>query len=228
MYHKIRITVVLLVAMMICMLSSTATLSYFTDTDVKTSDFTIGNASTNLVIYGDEAGGSELDASSYIATDDNNIPFYLQAENNGNIPVYQRFRVVIPIDLSGVVTLSLPTMNDNCEITITSRNTCSNEDYIVTYDPSVKTNEEDEEATFAEYYIVSKQVLDVNRATTRWPVMGIRISDISSIEKESLYTCADNSANNCKLRIGAYSDVIQTTGFVGGVENAFASFRETY
>ena len=129
MYHKIRITVVSLVAITICLLSSTGTLSYFTDTDAQTNSFTVGNASSALVIYDDIAGGTEniLDTDDYSPLEDpTNVPFYPKATNDGNIPVYQRFRVVIPIALANVVTLNLPTEN-NCKVETAINNTCSND-----------------------------------------------------------------------------------------------------
>ena len=119
MYHKVRITVVSLVAVAVCMLSSAGTLSYFTDTDAKTNNFVVGNASTELAIYGSEDGETSFaDGTSTALAESNGkivsgsqVPFYLRATNDGNIPVYQRFRVVIPAALAGVVTLNLPNMN---------------------------------------------------------------------------------------------------------------------
>ncbi len=97
MYQKIRITVSSVVVMVLCMLSSTMTLSYFTDTQTTTNEFTIGNASAQFTIYGNADGTEAFDASAYTLVDHmDDIPFYLEAENTGNIPVYQRFRVVIP------------------------------------------------------------------------------------------------------------------------------------
>ena len=204
------------------MFSSTITLSYFTDTDVKTSDFVVGNASTKLTIYGDESGETELDTSSYIITDGDKIPFYLLAKNDGNIPVFQRFRVVIPNDLSGAVTLNLPT--ENCTIDTSSESTCDNEKYTVIYKPSVEVDDQ----TYAEYYIVSNEVLAKDSETAKWPVMGIKFNEVSGIDKSSLFICEGESNNNCKLRISAYSDAIQTSGFTDGAVDAFVNFRETY
>lgn len=226
MYHKIRITVVSLVVVVICVLSSTATLSYFTDHDVSPNSFTVGNASTTLMLYDNAAGGSEhvFDASNLSPLVDNmDIPLYLQATNDGNIPVYQRFRVVIPIDLGNVVALGLPTMDDGCEIVTTSVNTCSNEYYTVTYNPAVDVNDT---PTYAEYYIVSNNVLPVGQATREWPMMEIRIGDISSVNK-SLFTCTSGSNNNCVLGINTYSDTIQTAGFISATD-AFNNVAEVY
>ena len=119
MHRKIRITIVSLMVMIACMISSVGTLSYFTDTDGATNSFTVGNASTVLSMYDDVSGDEkrEFDASRYSPLTDgmDDIPFYLQATNSGNIPVYQRFRVVIPIGLEDVVTLKLPT-DESCNI----------------------------------------------------------------------------------------------------------------
>lgn len=218
MYHKIRITVVSLAVMAICALSSSATLSYFTDTDASSNSFTIGNASTALAIYDDEAGGSGhvFDASNYVLTDNLDIPFYLQATNDGNIPVYQRFRVVIPKALASVVTLSVPI--DGCTIVSTVESTCSNANYTITYKPSVND-------IYAEYYIISNSAIDVNESTEEWPTTEIKIGNISGVDN-SLFACANNN-NDCVLGISAYSDVIQTTGFTNAID-AFANFTETY
>ncbi|MBQ2695352.1 hypothetical protein IJG04_01810 [Candidatus Saccharibacteria bacterium] len=230
MYHKIRITVVSLVVVVTCMLSSVATLSYFTDSDIKTNSFTIGNVSTTLAIYDDVTGEVKhvFDADSHGPLESNveNIPFYLQAENTGNIPVYQRFRVVIPITLAGVVTLNLPTMNEDCVIDTTAEagSTCSNDDYTVTYKPSVNVGDV---PTYAEYYIISNSVIDANGLTSEWPTEGIRTGEIPTDIAESLPTCDANNSNNCVLGIKVYSDAIQTTGFENAI-TAFASVGETY
>lgn len=236
MYHKIRITVVSLVVIAMCVLSSVGTLSYFTDTDSATNNFVVGNASTKLAIYDDVTSDEYhvLDASEYTVvangvlknnTELPGIPFYLQATNDGNIPVYQRFRVVIPKALSSVVTLNLPTMSENCSINTSSESTCRNDSYIVNYKPSVAGDNNE----YAEYYIMSVNALAKDGKTTEWPTVELKIGSITP-DMESLFVCptSDDSGNNCTLGIRAYSDAIQTTGFVGGVENAFASFRETY
>lgn len=224
MYHKIRITVVSLVAITICLLSSTGTLSYFTDTDAQTNSFTVGNASSALVIYDDITSGTEniLDTDDYSPLEDpTNVPFYPKATNDGNIPVYQRFRVVIPIALADVVAIQLPEMDNDCTVTTTSENTCSNEYYTVTYKPSVDA----EQVVFAEYYITSNNIIPVGGTTTEWPLTGIRFEGISGVDS-SLFTC-ENSNNNCALGINVYSDVIQTTGFTDAL-SAFANLAETY
>ena len=205
MYHKIRITVVSLIAIAICVLSSGATLSYFTDSVATTNNFTVGNASTSLAIYNDVAGDSEhlFNASSYTLTSNLDIPYYLQATNDGNIPVYQRFRVVIPKDLASVVTLNTPT----------------NSNYTVTYKPSV--NE-----AYAEYYIVNNTALAVGDTTAEWPTTSIHIGDISDVDN-SLFTCANGNANNCVLGISVYSDAIQAAGFTSAAQ-ALANLVETY
>ncbi|MDO5480748.1 MAG: SipW-dependent-type signal peptide-containing protein [Candidatus Saccharibacteria bacterium] len=223
MYNKIRITVASLLIMTLCALSSTATLSYFTDTDAATNEFTIGNASTTLSIYEDE-NSTEFNASHHspVVKD---IPFYLSAENTGNIPVYQRFRVVIPIELASVVTPDL--LGSACDDIATNENkSCSNDDYTVTYDDSVEVGT----ATYAEYYITSKTALGVNAKTKNWPMTKLKIStqvgELSDIQK-SLLTCENGSDNNCKLGIKVYSDAIQTAGFTDAV-SAFANFTEKY
>lgn len=224
MYHKIRITVVSLALVAICALSSATTLSYYTDTDTQSNRFTIGNASTTLKIYSDDTGSAELDPSEDDPlTDGDTIPFYLQATNNGNIPVYQRFRIVIPTALAQVVELNLPTMDEGCTIKTAQESTCSNEHYTVTYKPSVQSGDA---PVHAEYYIASKQVLGLNQQTVKWPTFGLRIGGISNIHRD-LFTCADNDDNNCVFGISAYSDAIQTTGF-NDVSSAFANFTETY
>ena len=225
MYHRIRIATVSLVAIAICLLSSTGTLSYFTDTDAQTNSFTVGNASSALAVYDDVTTETKrlFDASRYTLVDGREMPFYPEATNDGNIPVYQRFRVVIPKALAKFVTLELPTMNDNCTVTTTSINTCKNNDYTVTYNPSVDVNSE---PTYAEYYIVSNNPLGVGNTTANWPTTKILINGISEADK-ALFTCADNTNNNCTLGISIYSDVIQTTGFTDAL-SAFANLAETY
>ena len=221
MYNKIRITVASLLVMTLCALSSTATLSYFTDTDAATNEFTIGNASTTLSIY-EDANGTLFNTSHHSPVVED-IPFYLSAENTGNIPVYQRFRVVIPIELASVVTPDL--LGSACNNIVTDKS-CSNDDYTVTYDDSVEVGT----ATYAEYYITSKAALDVNAKTKNWPMTKLKIStqvgELSDIQK-SLLTCENGDSNNCKLGIKAYSDAIQTAGFADAV-SAFANFTEKY
>lgn len=222
MYRKIRITVASLAVMIICLLSSTATLSYFTDTQVATNNFIVGNASTVLAIYNHESGDSEhvFNAEDYTLTNGLDIPFYLQATNDGNIPVYQRFRVVIPISLADVVSINLP----DCVISPATDNTCSNSNYTVTYNPSVSV---EDTPTYAEYYIVSNNILDVEGETAEWPTESIHIGNLSGVEDNSLLTCENNDSNNCVFGISTYSDVIQTTGFTSAT-NAFENSLETY
>ncbi|MBR3180773.1 SipW-dependent-type signal peptide-containing protein [Candidatus Saccharibacteria bacterium] len=225
MYQKIRIAVVLIVATMICMLSSTATLSYFTDTEIATNDFTVGNASTSLAIFDDITAENkrELDSSNYPPlTDTMEIPFYLQGTNDGNIPVYQRFRIVIPTALASVITLNLPNMN-NCAVETTPEHKCSNDSYIVTYNPSVEV---ENEPKYAEYYITSINPLGLNDKTIEWPTEKLNFNGITDSNK-TLLTCENNDNNSCALGINVYSDSIQTTGFTDA-ENAFANFAETY
>lgn len=226
MYRKIRITVASLVVMVICVLSSVGTLSYFTDIDSKSNDFTIGNASSDLMIYNDGAGDEEhiFSASDYtLVPGMPDIPYYLQAKNDGNIPVYQRFRVVIPIALANAMTLELPcTLGE----LVDGVRTCSSDDYDITYDSSVNVGAE---PTYAEYYIVSKNLLDVNRTTSEWPVTAIKVGDIPDgiTESSEIVTCMDNDSNKCVLGIRAYSDVIQTTVSESATQ-AFEDFTETY
>ena len=223
MYRKIRIAVVSLVIMAACLISSTATLSYFTDTEGTTNDFTVGNASTTLAIYDDITGDKQtFDASTYSPLTDNSIQFYLQATNTGNIPIYQRFRVTVPIILADVVTLNLSNMN-NCAVKTAPEHTCSNDEYTVTYNPSVEINNT---PAYAEYYIISNRILDVNETTSEWPTESIQINGISEVDITE-FTCSDQDENNCKVWIDAYSDAIQTTGFENAIK-AFEDFAETY
>lgn len=240
MYHRIRITVVSLVVIAIMTLSSVATLSYFTDTDSKTNDFAVGNAKTTLVIYDEVSDASsrhQIVEGDYTVVDNHVLkyassaaeeqldilPFYLQATNDGNIPVYQRFRVVIPIALANVVSLDLPNAYNGCNVKTAENNTCSNTDYTITYKPSVSV---EDTPTYAEYYIVSNDKLAVNGKTKEWPINGIKFGTISSLDNESLFTCNENDSN-CAVGVKAYSDAIQTAGFQTAVE-AFAGAGETY
>ena len=150
MYHKIRITVAAIVVMALCMLSSTMTLSYFTDTASTVNNFKIGNASSTLSIFKDSAGETPFNANEYALTPNMpDIPFYLQATNNGNIPVYQRFRIAIPANLD--ITLDLP----------------ETDKYIVTEQSGT-------------YYIVSKEILAVGETTAHWPTSTIVVGNIPS------------------------------------------------
>jgi hypothetical protein len=177
-------------------------------------------------MYNDESGSESnlFNTADYPPlVGDVDIPFFLSAKNNGNIPVYQRFRIAIPIALADLVTINLPAMNKDCIVTTTSENTCSNENYTVTYKPSVEV---ENVPMYAEYYIVSNDILAVDDLTTKWPTTGIHITGISDANK-SLFTCADSSDNNCTLGINVYSDAIQKTGFTDA-DSAFVNFRETY
>ena len=221
MYRKIRVVVASLVVMGVCMLSSTGTLSYFTDSDSKTNDFIIGNASTRLTIYADSDGQQEFDVSQLSPlTDKMSIPFYPSAVNDGNIPVYQRFRVAIPIALADVVVINLPT-DETCQNV--DGNICSNDDYTIIYNSSVRV---DDEPTYAVYYIVNNKVLAPGENTSKWPMTGIYFDGISDTNK-SAFACEEND-NNCIFGINIYTDVIQTTGFTDGAVSAFQNLAETY
>ena len=216
MYKSIRVAVASLIVMMICVLSSTLTLSYFTDTVTQSSDFTIGNASTEL-----EVEFQRADTNAPI-TNGEMIPFSLQATNDGNIPIFQRFRIVIPIDLSNAVSLSLA--GNDCKNTGTSASgLCSNENYTITHKESVSI---ENNARYAEYYIVSQEPLSVGDKTAEWSNLPqFEIGDIPSAGSEP-YTC-ESGNNSCVLGIKFYSDSIQTTGFENA-EQAFENFTETY
>ncbi len=223
MYHKIRITVASLVIMTFCTLSSVMTLSYFTDTKSTSNEFTIGNASTSLAIYDEVESENRhvFDADNHGPLVDNaEISFYPQATNDGNIPVFQRFRIVIPIALAEYIKLNLPT---NCEVETATDHVCTSDDYTITYNPSVNV---EETPTYAEYYIVSNRKLAVGSKTSEWPTEKLIFTGISNANK-SLFTCANNDNNNCVLGINIYSDAIQTTGFANANE-AFTNLAETY
>ena len=226
MYYKIRITVVSLVLITICVLSSAGTLSFFTDSDSTQNDFTIGNASTELVLYKD-TNGTLFDTTDLDPLTDGmqDIPYYLQATNNGNIPVYQRFRVVIPIELANVLTLKM----NNCTLVVDNIDTdvsrCENANYSIVYNKSVDV---ENTPTYAEYYIVSKSELGVGAKTNEWPTAAIAVGNISDVENfDQIATCEDNDANKCSFGVRAYSDVIQTTGFTSAIQ-AFENLTETY
>lgn len=214
--------------MTLCILSSTATLSYFTDTDSKINNFTIGNAATALSIYDDisdenpEAWRAFDVANHAPLTDGIEIPLYLEAKNTGNIPVYQRFRIVFPTALANLITVGFPGL-DNCAPETAPDNTCSNGDYVITYNPAVEVAGE---PTYAEYYITSTNPLALNAKTPSWPTEKIRITGLSETNK-SLFTCENNDQNSCAFGINFYSDVIQTTGFPTAAQ-AFVNLSETY
>ncbi|MBQ6130602.1 hypothetical protein IJI72_02870 [Candidatus Saccharibacteria bacterium] len=222
MYQKLRIVVASLVFMTLCILSSTATLAYFTDTDTKVNSFTVGNASTTLALYDDisEEPYRPFAAENYSPlTEGQEIPLFLQATNDGNIPVYQRFRIVIPLALADAIVLDLP----NCTLDPSTGNTCANEHYTISYNPSVEI---DHVPTYAEYYLTSNQVLDVNRLTAAWPTEKLIIGNIDNIDP-SVFECTGSNPNTCALGISIHSDAVQTTGFPNALA-AFANFPETY
>ena len=224
MYYKIRITVVSLVLITICVLSSAGTLSFFTDSDSTQNDFTIGNASTELVLYKD-TNGTLFDTTNPLTDGMQDIPYYLQATNDGNIPVYQRFRVVIPIELANVLTLKM----NNCTLVVDNTDTdvsrCENANYSIVYNMSVDV---ENTPTYAEYYIVSKSELGVGAKTSEWPTAAIAVGNISDVENfDQIATCENNDANKCSFGVRAYSDVIQTTGFTSAIQ-AFENLTETY
>ncbi|MBR2586952.1 SipW-dependent-type signal peptide-containing protein [Candidatus Saccharibacteria bacterium] len=195
MFQKVRITIGSIAVIALCLLSSTFTLSYFTDTVDSVNSFKIGNAASTLSIFKDDTGETLFDASEYTLTPNmDDIPFYLEATNTGNIPVYQRFRIVIPTALADYITLNLPTTTDNYTVTTPQPGT---------------------------YYIVSNNVLPVDGKTERWPTLSIRVGDISEVDP-SAYICQETSANDCVLGINVHSDVIQTTGFENA-DDAFAN-----
>lgn len=225
MYRKIRIVVVSLVVAMICVVGSSMTLAYFTDTDSTTNNFVIGNASTKLMIYDDVSGSAyhELNVADYsplVGIEENgtvrDIKFYLQAQNDGNIPVYQRFRIAIPKNLAGLVTVSLGD-GGSCDAVVAT--SCNYDGYTASYKSSVHNNE------YAEYYITRTIALDVNAKTSEWPTTNLRITGISEANKSSFECSGDN--NNCVLGIKVYSDAIQTAGFANAAQ-AFENFAETY
>ena len=226
MYYKIRITVVSLMLITVCVLSSAGTLSFFTDSDSTQNDFTIGNASTELVLYKD-TNYTLFDTMDLDPLTDGmqDIPYYLQATNNGNIPVYQRFRVVIPIELANVLTLKM----DNCTLVVDNTDTdvsrCENTNYNIVYNKSVDI---ENTPTYAEYYIVSKSELGVGAKTSEWPTAAIAVGNISDVEDfDQIATCEDNDVNKCSFGVRAYSDVIQTTGFTSAIQ-AFENLTEKY
>lgn len=148
MYRKIRITAIAIVLAVICIASSSGTLSYFTDTDDKTSEFVVGRVASELSIYKDTLGTEfEVDKPWEVGEP---ISYYLQAENIGNIDAYQRFRIVIPIELKDVVGVKLGGDLATCDARTAAENTCESSLYKVTYDSSVEV---DNEPTYAEYYI---------------------------------------------------------------------------
>lgn len=227
MYRKIRITAVAMVLAVICIASSSGTLSYFTDTDDTESNFVVGRVASKLSIYKD-TNGTEFSEADY---DNSNplragmlIPYYLQAENIGNIDAYQRFRIVIPIALKDVVSVKLDGELASCNVKTATNNTCENSVFKVTYDPSVEV---ENTATYhAEYYIESKNILAKDATTAEWPTSALYIEENTETADLSKLTCGESS-NNCTLGIKVYSDTIQTYGF-NDASGAFANFKENY
>ena len=215
MYRSLKIMVASIVAIGLSVIGSSMTIAYFTDTDEQTNNFVVGNASTELKTY-DAAG--ELNPSNYEALEDGDtIVFRLKATNNGNINVYHRFRVVLPIAARDAVTLTLDGMG-GCDVRTAANNTCENASYLATYNPSVG-------GAYAEYYIMSKAVLTKDNSTVEWPTAQLNIVALSGVDT-SIFTCASGD-NSCVLGVRAYSDAIQTTGF-DNVVTAFQNFTETY
>ena len=159
-----------------------------------------------MAIYDDISSATprQFDVATYSPLTDRDIPFYLQATNDGNIPVYQRFRVVIPKALANVVTLDLPNSTD----------------YTVTYEASVND-------TYAEYYITSTNPLAAGATTNSWPSEAkITINGLNEANK-SLFACSGADNNDCVFGIDVYSDAVQVAGFADAA-TAFAGFTETY
>lgn len=227
MYRKIRITAIAIVLAVICIASSSGTLSYFTDTDYTENSFAVGRVASELSIYKDTSG-AEFDEADYSIN--NNplqanmpIPYYLQAENTGNIDAYQRFRIVIPITLKDVVSVKLGGDLATCDARTTTNNTCEGTLYKVKYNPSVEV---DSEPTYAEYYIESKNILAKDGKTEEWPTSALYIEASATDEDIPQLACGESS-NNCTLGVKVYSDTIQTYGF-NDVSAAFSNFNETY
>ncbi|MBR2709999.1 hypothetical protein IKE72_02890 [Candidatus Saccharibacteria bacterium] len=214
MHGKLKIMLASLAAIAMSIVGSSMTIAYFTDTDGGVNNFVVGHASTALTIYDD---GGELNPASYEPLEDTqHITFRMKAVNDGNIKVYQRFRLVLPVALADAVTLNLEGMN-GCDVRTATSNTCENDNFIANYNPSVNGR--------AEYYIMSKSILEKNAATTEWPTASLDIANLSAVDQSQLV--CENGANSCVLGVGAYSDAIQTTGF-NSVTEAFQNFTETY
>ncbi|MBQ6396457.1 hypothetical protein IJH89_02630 [Candidatus Saccharibacteria bacterium] len=227
MYQKFRIIVASFSLMLLCFLSSTATLSYFTDTDSKFNSFTIGNASTSLSLYDDLSSDPPhlFDAAAHSPLEENvPIPLYLQATNDGNIPVYQRFRIVLPLALADSITFDLP----NCSLAPSADPSdetlsCETASYSISYNPSVLV---DNVPTYAEYYLTGLTPLATAQTTTESPLSSFTIKNIANLDP-SVLTCSENNQNNCAFGLNIYSDAIQTAGFEDAL-SAFLNFPETY
>lgn len=225
MYKKIRITAIAIVLAVICIASSSGTLSYFTDTDNTENNFVVGRVASELSVYKDTEG-TEFDETEYEGHPleaGNQIPYYLQAENTGNIDAYQRFRIVIPIGLKDAISVKLGGDLAECNAKTATNNICEGSLYKVRYSASVEV---DDEPTYAEYYIESKNILAKETKTEEWPTTALYIEAGASSEDLSQLACGE-SGNNCTLGVKVYSDTIQTYGF-SDVSAAFVNFAETY
>ena len=208
----------------ICIASSSGTLSYFTDTVETSNSFAVGRVASELHIYKDTLGStfmnSDYDGEHPIEAGQP-IPYYLEAENTGNIDAYQRFRIVIPITFKDVISLKLYGNLSSCDVKVSD--VCENEDYKVTYDDSVEV---ESVPTYAEYYIESKNILAKDGKTANWPTSALYIEENTENIDLSELACGESS-NNCTLGVKVYSDTIQTYGF-DDVSSAFVNFTETY
>ncbi|MBR2710004.1 SipW-dependent-type signal peptide-containing protein [Candidatus Saccharibacteria bacterium] len=226
MYKKIRIATAAGALAVICIASSSGTLSYFTDTVETSNSFAVGRVASELHIYKDTLGStfmnSDYDEEHPIEAG-KPIPYYLEAENTGNIDAYQRFRIAVPINVASVINLKFAGDLTDCDVKTAEDNTCDGELYKVTYDDSVNV---EDTPTYAEYYIESKTILAKDGKTEPWPTTAIVIENGATNEDLSKLTCGVAS-NNCTLGIKVYSDTIQTYGFKN-VGAAFADFKETY
>ncbi len=224
MYNKIRIATAAGALAVICIASSSGTLSYFTDTAESSNSFAVGRVASELHIYKDTLGSTFMNSDygeGHPITAGESIPYYLQAENTGNIDAYQRFRIVVPISVASAIDLKFAGDIADCNAKTAENNTCDGELYKVTYDDSVNV---EDTPTYAEYYIESKNFLAKGGTTEPWPTTAIVIENTT--EDLSSLSCGEAS-NNCTLGIKVYSDTIQAYGF-NDVGAAFADFKETY
>ena len=226
MYSKLRVTLASLSLILLSTLTSTTTVAYFTDSDSTSSTFILGRADTVISAYDDVSSVpyTPFSADTYgPLVQDQEIPLYLSAENNGNIPVYQRFRLVLPITLASALTFNLP----GCTLTPLAESptdsTCTTESYTVIYHPSVNI---ENLPTYAIYYIYSNQPIAPGAATPEWPTTKIIVGNLDNVNPAD-FTCANNNLNSCAFGLSYYSDVIQTTGFSDPI-SAFQNFAETY
>ncbi|MBR2725768.1 SipW-dependent-type signal peptide-containing protein [Candidatus Saccharibacteria bacterium] len=224
MYRKIRITAIAMVLAVICIASSSGTLSYFTDTDDAENNFVVGRVASSVSVYKDtnKTAFSEADyGGNNPLVPKKEIDYFVEAENTGNIEAYQRFRIVIPITLKDVISLKLYGNLSSCDVKV--NDVCENEDYKVTYDDSVEV---ESVPTYAEYYIESKNILAKDGKTANWPTSALYIEENAENIDLSELACGESS-NNCTLGVKVYSDTIQTYGF-DNVSSAFVNFTETY